>query len=333
MKTNRNGRQNPLSRAKPLPDGRRAIPADAAVEWAFCHELPKAPPGMAGSAPVRTAYGSILDYGELGTVIDRDSVNRWGCIADLSADALPAADAVTIGEAVLAMAGEAIAMPEDWRPAPELERFGALGERAIAEALRRMTVTGRDGGMALRLSVSDLVVSRAILPVDPEQMAMDDIEEDCERHADGRPKWFVKQDVWTVVGANPDGSDRTVRETIDAPGTNKWGDQKPGAFKRSFLDPDPVPSIIARAEHEIWHSALTVLAGDLDGRMENFVVLPPLFSARPWEDAPETAPRILPDLTSERRLAELREGLMRRRHPRWFARMDRQREKSLAGGS
>lgn len=324
---------NPLAAARTLPDGRRAIPADAAVEWAFCQELPKSPEIGTGPMPLRTGYGSILDYGELGTVIDRDTVNRFGCVADLSADAFPDADAVTIGEAVLAMADEPVVMPEDWDPAPELAVFGGLGAKAVADAFARMTVTNRAGETVLRLSVADLVARRAILPVDPDETAIGDIAEDFERHANGKERWFVRREMWAVVGSNPDGSDRLALETYEASGTDKNHRILPGAYRKPFLDPDPVPAIIARAEHEIWHSALTVLAGDLDGALERFVVLPPLFSARPWEEAEDTAPRILPDLTSEQRLAELRDGLMRRRFPAWFARMDRRSQKTGLGAS
>lgn len=334
---NRKTRPNPLANARLMLDGKKAIPVDAAVEWAFCQELPKAPPVAGGPAAMRTGYGSILDYGELGTRIDHDAVNRFGCVVDLSSDDFPCDDAIAIGEAVLGLDGLALTLPEDWNPAPELEMFDGLGAKAVAEAVRKLTVRDAEGDLSLKLAVPDLVIGRAILPAGEDDTGLGPVTRECERHADGREKWFVKQDVWTIAGVNPDGTDRTVLQTIDAPGTDKRGHPKPGAFRRFFLDPDPVPAIIARAEHEIWHSALTLLAEDLAGRLDGYHVTPPLFSARPWEEAAPIAPRVLPDLQSEYRLAALRDGLMRRRFPAWFARQDRAAarlaEKSRQGGS
>lgn len=326
-RTDHTSAANPLTHARTLADGRRAMPVDQAVAWAFRDELPKCPPVANGPAALRSGYGSVLDYGQLGTVIDQDRVNRYGCIADLSREALPHDDAVVLGDAVLALDGLVLDVPADWDPAPELAAFAGLGTRAVSAALRAMIVSDANGASRLKLSPRDLVIRRAVLPPDPAETRLDAVALRHERHANGQDRWFVQATQWIETGAyDADGTPVTRPETIELNGTDRRGRRKPGAYRKPFLDPDPVPTIIARAEHEMWLAALDVLAGDLGGQAGGLVLLPPSVPARPWLDGDAPAePRVLPDLGAHRRISEARAAALRARFPAWFRRSGRRR--------
>jgi len=322
QRTNHTSRENPLLSAQTLPDGRRRMPVDKALEWAFRDELPKCPPVLGGPPAMRTGYGSILDYAALGTVIDDGAVNRYGCVADLSREALPADDAVLLGDAVLALDGLTLTVPEDWHPAPELDAFAGLGAKAVSTALRALTVDDGRGGLRLKLSPRDMVIRRAVLPPSADEASIDQVALAHERHANGRDRWFVQMTQWIETGAiNADGTPVTRPETIEVAGTDKNGHRKPGAYRKPYLDPDPVGAIIARAEHEMWIAAMGVLCADLDGVAGRLVLAPPSVPARPWLEAgTDQSARVLPDLGAAQRIADARQAALRARFPAWFAR-------------
>lgn len=273
---------------RPYPPCRRVWPVEKALEWAWRDELPKAP-RMESPDGFIAAWKTIAGYGEALASID-GGVNRFGLAPDMGADAEPHPDAVALFEAAVALDAWEIDLPGDWSPAPELDAFGGMTAAALSLALRRM-----------RRQPSLLIGNRAIMGVDAMAMTIGPTEISHERDASGRERWFVRREVWSIVGVNPDGTDRVALESIEAPGLDKRRRPLPGAYRKSFLDPDPVDALIARAEHELWHAALSSVAETLAGRLETIDLAPPSVPARPWAEKPSRLARILPDLSAGRR--------------------------------
>ena len=259
------------------------MPADKAAEWAWRDELPKAPRHV-GPDGFLSAWKAVAGYGETLAPID-GGLNRFGLVPDFGAGDAPHPDAVALYQAVAALDEWEIDLPEDWSVAPELDGFPSLGGKAVAAALRRA-----------RRPVSAIVANRAIMGLDPMTMTVGETVVDHERDASGRERWFVRREVWTVTSYNADGSERTALETIEVPGLDKRRRPLPGAYRKPFLDPNPVDAIVARIEHEIWHAALTIVAGELACRLETIDLASPETPARPWLLRPRLT-RILPDLT------------------------------------
>ncbi|QKV20255.1 hypothetical protein [Oricola thermophila] len=277
----------------------------AALQWAWRDELPKMPAAeRPAGLSAASAWASILRYGELHSVIDRQP-NRYGCVP-FDVAGWPHADALRIAEAVEALAGLVVEVPDGWNPAPELVAIDAdLARKAVEDTLRAAIVE-RDGETVFRVAADVLVVRHAILGTVP-QWRMDLPEATVEIGEGGRPKWYVLREIPTVVGTNPDGSDRIVTETIEVDG---WSSRKrrplPGAYQRRKFDPDPVPAMVERAEYEIFAAAMTHLAGDLSGRLETIEIVADEWPARPWCESPDSAqnrrtPKILPDLEAAKR--------------------------------
>lgn len=296
---------------------KRAMSAEQAVIWAWREELPKAPKLPSGPDAFISAWKSTTEFAEYLSLVDKFGVNRFGCVPDFAADRWPHADAVALADTIFALDEADIELPEDWRPAPELDAFDGLGAKAVSDAWRRMTVADGQGGARLRLKPSDLVIRHAVLGQRGD-LTLDDVAVEVERGANGKAKWFVRQDQWTVIGTAPDGSDITELRTIEVQGLDKRGHPLPNSYQKRFLDPDPVWTIVARAEHEIWHSALSIMAEQLAGRLESIEVGYPTTAARPWEDGTASRPRILPDLVAEREAETRRLEALRARGSRWF---------------
>lgn len=309
--------------------GKRVGPVEAVIAWAFREELPKVPRAD-GPSPMAGGWDRTGRFAELLSLVDLYGVNRYGVVPDFAADRWPAPDAMAIAEAVSGLDEAELEMPEDWRPAPELDGFGGLGSRAVSEAWRRMTRI-ESGRQVLRVRPSHLVIRAAVLGPRLDAMELGDVVERFEAHGNGEAKWFVEKTVDVVVGAWPDGSDRTEARTVEQ---NGWNSRQrrpmPGAYRKTFLDPDPIPTIIARAEHEIWMSALEMVRCQLGGRLSDVEMLPGAIPVAPWIGTLREA-RILPDLVIERHLAAeaaaRKQEAFRARFPRWFANLRR-----LSGG-
>jgi len=319
----------PLGRNR---EGKLSGPVETVVAWAFREELPKMPRRADGPMAMAGGWDRTGRFAELLSLVDRFGVNQYGIVPDFSADRWPTADALAIADAVAAVddAWFCDLQPEDWHPAPELDCFGGLGAMAVSAAWRRMTKTEGER-QVLRVRPSHLVIRAAVLGPRLDAMELGDVVERFEAHGNGEAKWFVEKTVDVVVGALPDGSDRTEARTVEQ---NGWNSRQrrplPGAYRKTFLDPDPVPTIIARAEHEIWLSALEMVRCQLGGRLSDVEMLPSAIPVAPWIGTLREA-RILPDLVIERHLAAeaaaRKQEAFRARFPRWFANLRR-----LSGG-
>lgn len=313
----------PLGRNR---DGKLSGPVETVVAWAFREELPKMPRRADGPLPMAGGWDRAGRFAELLSLVDLFGVNQYGVVPDFSADRWPSKDALAIADAVAAVDDAELEMPEDWHPAPELDRFGGIGAMAVSTAWRRMTRM-EEGRQVLRVRPSHLVIRAAVLGARTDATVLDDVVERFEVHGNGEQKWFVDKTVDVIVGAWPDGSDRTEPRVVEQNGWNsKQRRPLPGAYRKPYLDPDPVPTIIARAEHEIWLSALEMVRCQLAGRLSDVEMLPSAMPVAPWIDMHPEA-RILPDLVIERHLAaqaaSRRQEAFRARFPRWFANLKR----------
>jgi hypothetical protein len=308
--------------------GKRGGPVEAVIAWAWREELPKVPKRQSGPMQMAGGWDRAGRFAELLSPVDLYGVNQYGAVPDFSADSWPCRDAQLIGGAVMALDDYALELPDDWRPAPELDGFGGLGVKAVSEAWRRMTRQEADGRLVLRLKPSELVIRRAVMGVDVEAMAIEGVEQRFEEFPNGQEKWFVMRLVDTIVGSNADGSDRTVLQNVELNGwSSKTRRPLPDANRKPYLDPDPVDAIIARAEHEIWMSSLALVQAEVAHELEDVEMFPTAIPEHPWLHARREA-RVLPDLVAADAYAKAERKVMddafAARFPRWFKALQKQ---------
>lgn len=265
---------------------RKRIGIEALLRWAYRDELPKAGASRRGGPlPLGRGWDGVRHYGELLAEIDGDE-NVWGLAPDLTAMAEPHPDAVRVGEAVEALDGLAPDLPEDWHPLGDI--VTAENAELVRDAVRRaraaVLVEG-EGGPRLRTSARFLVVRHACAGSTPDWACGSPSV--VVESANGKPRWFRRI---TLVGA--DGAEYV--QEVD--GYNRSRQRPhPGAYRKSYLDPDPVGAAVARADWEIWRSALDLLAEALDG-LEAHEVVPAIRPVRPWMVEDEAGSRVLASL-------------------------------------
>lgn len=275
---------------------------EALLRWAYRDELPKdAAVSAIGAIGFTSAWGGIERYGELMTLIDAPA-NRWGVVPIGGEPGAPHPDAVVIGEAVRALDDFELGLPEGWNPLGDLVALG-LGEEGdnllaatVGRAVDRATVLQADGRTrVLRSQLSALIRTCAILGRPPVWEA-DAPEVRTVKGANGQDRWFRREMRIDAEGlpyeAEIDGFDGKKRRP------------HPDAFRKRYLDPDPLEAAIGRAEYEVWHAALGVLVAELEGRLLDHVATGPARVIRPWETGSEAPARILPDLVAQRVQAE-----------------------------
>lgn len=317
------------STMRPLPRdaaGKRCGPVEDVIAWAWREELPKMPKRPAGPHGHGLAWTKTETYGEYLSLVELYGVNRYGCVPEFSAESWPCLDAVLVAEAVGALDETTLEMPEDWRPAPELDRFDGLGARAVADAWRRMTRQDEAGATVLRLKPSELIIRHAVLGTDMGAMALDEVTRETVRWPNGTERWFIQRTVDVVTGCDRAGKEVSAPQTVEWNGWNsKSRRPMPDAYRKHYLDPDPVGAIVARAEYEILRSALDLVAGLVADRLVDVVMLPSRLPSEPWID--DGRRRVLPDLGARQRYAEAEAQAMRaafaRRYPRWFRNLER----------
>lgn len=266
---------------------KKRIGIEALLAWTYRDELPKAGAARAlTGVGIKRAYSAVEAYGEYLSLIDCAGENRFGVVADLMAMAEPAMDAVRVYFAVRDLDELTIALPEGWDPLSDLEGIEPERPALIARALNQLTMIDADGARVMKGAPSTLVRKHAILGGCPVWEA-DQPERRLERGVNGRTRWFRRIIVETSAGpmeSEVDGWDpKAKRPAADA-------------YPKTYLDPDPADAVLGRAEYEVWHSALGLLAEQLAGQLDGFDVEPSARPARPWEEAPTLAPRILPSL-------------------------------------
>jgi hypothetical protein len=248
-----------------------------------------------------SAWSSILRYGEMGSIVDRQP-NRFGCIPFDEAG-WPHPDALRIADAVADLAECAVDVPEGWHPMPELAAIDEhMAARAVSDALVKATTADKDGALRFRARPDVLVVRHAILGMVPEWRLWEQPVKEYEKHANGAHRWYVRREVREVIGEMADGSDRVAVQTVEVEG---WSTrlQRPvaGAYRKAGFVPDPVPVMVARGEYEIFCGAMCMLFDQLADQLETVELVAVDWPVQPWADSIAggsrwPTPRILPDL-------------------------------------
>ncbi|MFC5036805.1 hypothetical protein ACFPFT_08685 [Tianweitania sediminis] len=317
-----------LSLIKRDATGRRSGPVEAVLAWAYRDELPKAPKIAAGPRDILGGWNKTSQWEEYLSLVELHGVNEYGCVPDFSAQAWPCADAKLIADAVHTLNDCDLQMPEGWNPAPELDAFGGLGAKAISTAWRRMTLQDGSGHARLRVKPSDLIIRRAVMGYNLDSLRLDHVT--CEVERTGRrERYFLQKLMHVVVGQDSKGQDITRPEMVEVEG---WSARQrrplPGAYTKSYLDPDPVATIMERAEHEIWVAAMGLLHDAVAHQLQDIIMLPSTVPAEPWaQNKPQ--PRLLRDLPADAKFARDEEeralARLAGRFPRWFKQQMRKR--------
>lgn len=300
---------------------RRKMTLSAALRWAWGDELPKEPAGAFYGPPLAaaSAWSAILRYGELNSIVDRQP-NRYGCIPFDRPD-YPHDDALVLAGAVADLAGCTVDVPEGWHPMPEIAAVDApLVRAAVIRALQKATDEADDGALTFRTRPDTLIVRHAILGLVPD-WRLAALPQVCFEAGDnGVHRWFVRREVRSVIGTLADGSDRIEVTTVEVDGWSKRL-RRPvaGAYRKPYLDPNPVPVMVARAEYEIFCAAMAMLADAVAGRLATIELVPDEWPAQPWAGdsvAARREPKILPDLRSRAALSQSSERRTKTRRKR-----------------
>lgn len=273
----------------------KRIEIEALLRWAYRDELPKAAAAGGDRLAVgfRSGWGGVEKWGELLTLVQEPDIrNRFGLVPDYLATTEPHPDAVRVDEAVERLRLCGFEAPAGWNPIADLldaaGDLGARGAAAVARGLAALTLVDVTGRTVLRRSVSRLVMRQAILGGCPAWEG--DVPELRQETAHGKVRWFRR------VVLEVEGAFGPTQEEIELDGYDQKRQRPfPGAYTKSYLDPDPAPVVEARAEYELWRAALDLLAEDLAHGLEAHAVLPSTRSPRPWE-APDPERRVLPSL-------------------------------------
>lgn len=254
---------------------KKRVEIEALLRWAYRDELPKSQTPGRWTAPARGGWDAMAKFGDYLTMIDETALNRWGVVPTGDASGEPHPDALRVAGAVSALDALEVALPACWNPFADLGDFGALGEAAADEALRRLTEVAADGTRRLRSAPSLLVLRQAVLGGCPE-WAAEKPQARPLRGPEGRPLWFVRRLITSAASDVPfevelDGFDARARRPL------------PDAYQKIILDPSPVDAGASRGEYEIWRFALDVLVEELSGALEDHEPTPSTRARRPWE--------------------------------------------------
>ncbi|MDR6952306.1 hypothetical protein J2X65_001661 [Ancylobacter sp. 3268] len=273
-----------------------SIDIEQLLVWAYREELPKeANPVPSLSLAAAAGWAGVSRYGELLTVIDGADVrNRWGVTPDRTAQCAPHADAIAVAEAVADLDGLVIEAPVGWWPFGDMaspDAWGDVGQQVVRDALDRMCVPAAMGALRFKASPSWLVRKYAMVGGVPDWEA-EAPEYRMVRGGNGKAKWFVMRSVPQIVGGEvvayadceQDGWSPTRRRPVK------------GAYNKWELVPSPFYAAVDRAEYEVWHSGLVVLADALRDSLERYRVTGPARPARPWESGNAGGSRVLPVL-------------------------------------
>jgi len=260
---------------------RRMIGIEALLRWAYRDELPKhgAPVSL---APSRAGWDAVSAFGELMPETVHDGVNRFGVVPfDIDAGRVHP-DAEIVAASVRALDELVVALGEEWAPVQDvpwlLEEMPWL-RPAVSRSL--FLSSGK-----LRRSVARLVERHAIMGGSPE-WAMDEPKRRFVMSGNGRMRWFRR-----IVVEGSDGPNEIEVDGYDSRRKVPYAD----AYRKSYLDPDPVPALIGRAEYGFWWQALAFLCGQLNGRLSEHAVEMTALPPQPWVASSSGAIVVLADL-------------------------------------
>ncbi|RFB80416.1 hypothetical protein [Methylovirgula sp. 4M-Z18] len=273
--------------SKPVKD------IETLLTWAYRQELPKVPRSD-GPSDMPCAWDRVDEWLEELSLAGPDN-NTYGVVPDFTAASLPHDDALLVHEAVLRLDELELALPGEWDPLGDLPDLGDHAHALRKDALNKISTIDRAGVRKLRQTPRLLVFRQAILggapdwEIEPPQV--------CFVQEYGRDKWFVRQTM------TMDGAFGPVEHEIEVDGYDKKRKRpRLGAYRKTYLEPDPFFHVVARAEYEVWRAALDVLTEDLAGTLAHCEVQASGRSMQPWlaRDQPLAARRVLEDVSIAR---------------------------------
>lgn len=263
----------------------RTMTIEQALRWAYREELPKSPSLGDRLTPACFPRGweEVEHFGDYLALIDEPvPLNRFGLVADFTADEGPHPDAVTIHEAVNALDAFPVDVPDDWYPLADMGDLGDLGREAVARALDRIAPVGRDGERWMRAKPAALIQKHAILGGEPDWEG-DAPEIRFVAAPNGEMLWFRMEDVVVRPADEKRGLPAELMR-VEVDGRNRRT-KRPyvDAYRKMYLSPDPAPIVVHRAEYQMWRAALDSLVDELAGRLLSVRVAASHLPQCPWE--------------------------------------------------
>jgi hypothetical protein len=264
---------------------------EQALVWTYRQELPKLSAFDGEPGGLASAWGAMSRFSELMAKVDFSPVNQFGVVVDVSAQSGPHPDAIDIAHAVAALDELDLVLPEDWDPLTDLGDLGPLRAEAVGRGLALLYQADKDGRLRLKTPPSRLIAKHALLGGAPDWRGEPPVIKAVMGQR-GRPRWFRKITIEIPAGGFHE---------IEADGWNERRHRPyPNAYRKSFLDPDPAPVVVARGEYEVWRASLDVLVEDLSGALSSITLRASDAPAQPWLGDGRVAPRILRALTRAR---------------------------------
>lgn len=247
----------------------KTVSIEDLLHWAFTFELPKAQSRAEDEGTgVRSAWQTLTNFGELGTLIDR-SPNQYGLIPGYVFEGDPHPDAVAVGEAVRSLADVRFEIPAGWNPLLEFDDPHSLIAAEVAAVVDELQQ--KPDFLAGRHMIA-LVTTAAVLKRGPDWSAEPPEYRMVSSH--GKPRWFV-----TVVKRNRLGREIVVEEDgMD----RKSMRPKPGAYRKWELEYSIRGDILSRLDWQLWQDALQRLSEAVPARLSAHIVAPFYPCRAPW---------------------------------------------------
>jgi len=281
---------------------KRTMDIEAVLRWAYRDELPKVVGKRRALGPRSNAWHPVSRYGlYLALIDDSASDNLYGVLPDLSMNGEPHADAVKVADAVVALEAFRPEVPEGWNPIDDLGDLSGDAAGIIAAAAHWSTVSAM---------VPRLLIKHAILGGCPEWQGEMPMRKPV-RGPNGKAVWRRRALVMIHEGDAGLGIEPEYIETVIDGYNSRRGRPYADAYRETYLDPDPRPLAISRAEYELWYAGLAWLVDELSGVLDTIALVPLSLPARPWEcDAPLER-RVLPSLIPQK-IVQIPQGFRKR---------------------
>ena len=275
-----------------MADPKRSLDIEAALRWAFRDELPKVSALNREEVDMPRGGSRSRDPGDFVTdvqlMIDMPT-NCFGVVKAIGSRGAAHPDAIMIGDAVAALDGMVMGVPEDWQPLAEMDDLSPEVTRLVQVAVDGVAGEVEGGRRLFGLRPSALIQRYAGTSGAPDWRA--EVPQVKVVSEFGKPKWFVMRTTWLKTVDGRDIAHEVEEDGYNARSKRPYGD----AYRKLYLSPDPTPAIRARAEYELWHAALDALVADLAPRLATLRLSPTRRPARPWLDG-DGAPLVLPSL-------------------------------------
>ena len=276
-----------------MADPKRSLDIESALRWAFRDELPKVAALNRDEVDVPRHPGiAARDRSEVSNdvqIMMSLSTNCFGVLPAVGVRGSAHPDAIAIGDAVAALDGMVLGVPEGWKPLAEMDDLSPEVTRLVQVAVDGIAGEVEGGRRLFGMRPSFVVQRYALSGRAPAWQA--EVPAVKIVSAFGKPKWFVTRTNWSKSVDGRDVALDVEEDGYNATAKRPYAD----AYRKLYLSPDPTPAIRARAEYELWHASLDALASDLAPRLSTIRLQPTRRPARPWLES-EVAPSVLPSL-------------------------------------